>query len=195
MPCIALIARLLRLPRRHRKTPPAGHKQVPTENLDRPDWFLALADMTGKLTMLVRWFSHYWTVLFEWGRCRGLEKCLEKGWDKKTKRFEMKPNEKHHPRKSQSYPAAGSFYNPLSLGMDKVCRLCLARTWSGCFGPWSSSWPINWTWARWAVWIFTKVRQKLMGPDHGSLLRIAGDVSCVGFCSSFLVCCSWLSEV
>jgi len=46
---------------------------------------------------------------------------------RKTKRFEMKPNEKHH-RKSQSYPAAGSFYNPLSLGMDKVCSLCLART-------------------------------------------------------------------
>ena len=30
-----------------------------------------------------------------------------------------------------------------------------------------------------AVWMFTKVRQKLMGPDHGSLLRIAGDVELI----------------
>ena len=32
---------------RHRKTPPAGHKQAPTENLNRTHRFLALADMTG----------------------------------------------------------------------------------------------------------------------------------------------------
>lgn len=92
--CIALIARLLRLPRR-RKIPPAGHKQVPMEGM------LKVAG--------------------------GFGKRVDARMGEKQERFEMKPKEKHHDRKSLSY-LAGSFYNPLSMGMDKVCRLCLATT-------------------------------------------------------------------